>query len=291
VVAGRKKPSTDPGFRLNHPWRRPLLRWLLQGLAAIAALSLILAGFIWLGDLAREHIRPLDRYQFLFLDIDCKPPPGLERQQFLEQVQYYGRLPERFSVLDEGLAAQLTAAFALHPWVAHVQHVNLIAPRTVQVELAYRHPVLAIAVGDDRGSTGLVRAVDADGVLLPKAAAFAGNLPVLAQVAGPTGPEGRLWGDPIVSTAAQAAVLLQPHQQRLELMKMKATPNGLELWSKNLKVRWGGESADEPPPATKLERLLNAVSDPGHLAAAGSSLLEVDLRPKNAAVVRVLQPQ
>jgi hypothetical protein len=132
-------------------------------------------------------------------DVECEPPPGMTRADFLDEVRYYAGLPEKLSVLDEQLPARLRAAFAQHPWVARVDDVTVMPPRHLHVALTYRVPVLAVRWG------GTLRAVDASGVLLPVRASTAG-LPVYAgQPRPPQGREGTRWGDPDVERAARAA--------------------------------------------------------------------------------------
>ena len=54
--------------------------------------------------------------------------------------------------------------FAKHPWVAQVEKVEVVPPRSVRVALAYRQPVLAVVVTPDlaepNGQGRALRAVD-----------------------------------------------------------------------------------------------------------------------------------
>jgi hypothetical protein len=267
VVSARRKALEQPQVlpkpgRLRHF----LARWMLQALAALILLGIILASLLWLGAYARDQVRLQQRFQTTFAEIDCNPPPGLERDEFLDQVQYYARLPERFSVLDNGWPELLKAGFAQHPWVARIDKVDVLPPHTVRVAVVYRQPVLAVVVAPDlAGPVSEVnknlplRVVDADGVLLPKKVPMPQGLPVLDSAPRPTGAEGKPWGDPAVEAAARAAVLLQSHWQRLELTRMTATPLGLVLWGKDVKVLWGLDQPGQAAPAVKLERMLKAL--------------------------------
>jgi hypothetical protein len=174
-------------------------RWMFQALALALLLTSILLGLIALGKWSKEQVRDRERYQAAFADIDCNPPPGLARGEFLGQVQYLARLPDHFGVLEEGLAERLAAAFARHPCVDKVTGVIIEAPRQVRVELVYRVPVLAVRYG------GALRAVDARGILLPKEVETAG-LPVFPGTPPPpAGAAGMRWGDAAVEAAAARA--------------------------------------------------------------------------------------
>ena len=93
-------------------------------------------------------------------------------------------------MLDDGLPARLSAAFAKHPWVERVEGVEVEAGRKVRVRLTYRTAVLRV-----QGSGDAQWAVDANGIRLPTAAVD-DALPLLGgDVPPPTGQEGRPWGD------------------------------------------------------------------------------------------------
>lgn len=176
------------------------LRILLRNLAPLLLVGLFLAGLVLLGNWARHAVAPLDRYQLPFAHIDCTPPPGQAKDEFLAEVQYLAGWPDRLDVLEDALAARLADAFARHPWVEKVERVETIAAG-VQVRLAYRTPVLAVRLP---GKSEL-RAVDRHGILLPASAVTAG-LPIFPGPArAPTGPAGTPWDDPRVQTAARQA--------------------------------------------------------------------------------------
>ncbi len=172
-------------------------RWIFRILILLGTAGGFLAGVIALGRWAQEHLQPRDRYLVPFADIDCPLPPGLSRREFLDEVQYLGRLPDRLSLLEEALPRQLAEAFARHPWVAKVEKVELTPPRHIRVQLALRTPVLAVPVGDK------MRRVDGQGVLLRDGPVE--GLPIFAgQAKPPTGPAGTPWGDPAVEARAKA---------------------------------------------------------------------------------------
>lgn len=116
-------------------------RWprrLAQVVFGLAAVALAVGGVVAVGHVARDAIRPSDRYSLPFADIDCPAPPGQSKVEFLGEVQYNGKFPDRVNVLDPTLVDRLRAAFAAHPRVAHVGAIRILSPREVQVELTFR---------------------------------------------------------------------------------------------------------------------------------------------------------
>jgi hypothetical protein len=170
----------------------------LHALVPLLAAAGLLLGIALIGRFLRDKLRDQDRYSLPFAEIDCEPPPGMGRAEFLEEVQFRGNQPERLRLLDEDLTERLAAAFALHGWVEKVGVVKVM-PRGIHVELVYRTPVLAVRYG------GKLRAVDGLGVLLPKSAntnglpIYSGNPPA------PINGEGHPWGDAGVEAAARNA--------------------------------------------------------------------------------------
>ena len=242
---------------------------------------LLLSGVMLLGGLALHSLHGQERYQVAFSDIDCSPPPHESRPEFLEEVQYFARLPDSVCVLDDGLPARLSAAFARHPWVEEVKGVEITAPRRVRVQLAYRVAALTVVFGD-----GTERPVDRHGVRLP-AAAVDPEVPVLrGELRAPAGQEGELWGDERVAAAARTAWLLAPSQDRLHLQTFEAQSNNMILSGAPYRVLWGAAPGSEPVgeagAEVKVRRLLDFV------AQRGDGQWEIDVRPQSAAAVRSL---
>jgi hypothetical protein len=262
---------------------------------------MLLGGLVWLGRYARDQILDRERFQVAFADIDCQPPPGVDRGDFLDEVMYHARCPERFSILEDGLADKLKQYFTKHPWVAQVDKVECQMPRTVRVHLTYRQAVLAVIVPPELAGSGStpqatnrpVRGVDHDGALLPKKAPLAAGLPVLDGAPPPSGPAGQPWGNAGVAAAAQTAVLLQPYQYQLKIMWMTLTHDeGLVLWRnrplRGIKVIWGHSGATgEPTPEVKLQRLLEAVRklERTHYSGIVQRFI-IDLRPPQAVQIQ-----
>jgi cell division septal protein FtsQ len=192
------KPRSKKTDRAADATRSRATRWLLQCAALLLLVTGLLASIIWLGRWSQQQVRSQDRYLVPVADIECDPPAGLDRVEFLDQVRYDARLPAQVNVLDDDLPAQLRAAFAKHPWVETVDDVQLRSPRTITVRLTYRTPVLAVPWD------GGLRAVDGYGVLLPRNAPTR-ELPVYdGEPKAPRGPAGTRWGDPDDEARARA---------------------------------------------------------------------------------------
>ncbi len=181
------------------PWwlRGRVGRFVLASAAVVLAVAALLAGIIALGHWGREQIHDDPRYLAAVADIDCPAPQEMDRAEFLGEVQYLGRLPAKLNVLDEDLPDRLRQAFARHPWVQRVDAVTITPPRHIAVRLTFRTPVLAVRSGDE------LRAVDGDGVLLPRNVPTHG-LPVYdGTPRPPRGPPGTHWGDSDLERAAR----------------------------------------------------------------------------------------
>ena len=253
----------------------------LRTLAPLGVGLLLLSAVIVLGGFALRALHGQERYQVAFADVDCLPPPHESRAEFLEEVQYFARLPDSVCVLDDGLPARLSAAFARHPWVEEVKGVEIKAPGRVRVRLVYRIAALTVALGD-----GIDRPVDRNGVRLP-AAAVDPAVPVLrGDLRPPAGLEGQFWGDERVAAAARTAWLLAPYQDRLHLQTFVAEPDRLILSGAPYRVLWGappgGEPLGEAGAEVKVRRLLDFI------AQRAEGRWEIDVRPESAATVMPL---
>jgi hypothetical protein len=172
--------------------QKPILLLILLPLVAVI-------GLILLGRQLHEKLRGDERYRISLSEVECMPPAGMERADFLAEVQYYSGLPDQLHLLENDLTTRLAAAFAKDPWVEKVQRVEIAPPRRVCVRLRYRTPVLAVPYA------GQTRAVDRNGVLLP-ASASTDSLPVFQGTPKPpAGPAGTAWGDEAVEEAARNA--------------------------------------------------------------------------------------
>jgi hypothetical protein len=178
--------------------------WVPKLVALVVVVTLILGSIIVVHNLALDDLRARERYTITFADIDCTPPYGQDRAEFLDEVRYYASAPNYVRLLDADLAERLAGYFGRHPWVEKVE-VEITQPRTIRVKPVYRTPVLAVAWQDVKHRPGGVRAVDGHGILLPKNAPTAGLAMYPGYAAPPSGPEGTPWGDVAVEAAAHKA--------------------------------------------------------------------------------------
>lgn len=234
-------------------------KWLVQGVVPVLCGLTLLLAVIAGGRAARASLHNRADYSLSFADIDCRPPQGMTRANFLSEVRSLARQPAALHLLDEDLTARLHRVFLAHPWVESVRRVALNpAASGVRIEVEYRQAVLAVPSTD-----GGWRMVDRRGVLLPKTT-MQPHLPVLiTEVTAPAGPPGSCWGDARVTAAAKTAAFLQPHLVALHLedSQIEVMEGEIVLRRPDVRIVWGHapgqEKDDEAPPQVKLRRLLD----------------------------------
>ncbi len=172
-------------------------RWPFRATLTLLLVVTLLGAIVWGGQWGLEYLRSRERYQFDFKDIDCTPPVGMDRSEFLDEVLFESRLPRRLNLVDDKLAQLLRDGFLKHPWVEKVDDVEIKPPKHVIVHLTHRTPMLAVKVGEK------MLAIDGHGILLRPNAPTLG-LPVYdGDAKSPQGPAGTRWGDPNVEAAAR----------------------------------------------------------------------------------------
>jgi hypothetical protein len=300
----RRKLTTETATA--HPGRSALrwhlLRhWFWPFVAVVGVAGLLFAGLLVVDSYARARIVEDERYQVAFGDIQCNPPPGMSRAEFLDEVQYYDNLPRsvpaRFSLLEANLEAKLGTSFSRHPWV-YVTAVELFRPNTVRVRVTYRQPVLAVVVPPPSGSdtqgpkTRALRAIDAGGFILPKKAPIPPGTIVLEHAPQPKSAEGHKWGDQLVEYAAMMLACLDSKEHsplhEFQLTHMECTSEGLVLWGKGMKVLWGKGDRTEPEQSIKVQRILDTKEQRAILAGWLPVVLEIDVRPIDRAKTRLV---
>lgn len=142
----------------------------LFGIGFKAALTVLigiglLTSLVWIGHRAGQAVSDQPRYQIPISDLQCTAPPGSDRSTFLAEVRVVGSLPETISAVSADTPPLLAHAFAKHPWVSTVDHVIMKPDRTIQVDLTFRVPVLAVKITGEPS----LRLVDKTGQLLPVA--------------------------------------------------------------------------------------------------------------------------
>jgi hypothetical protein len=265
---------------------------LFQFTFAVLASGVFLAGLTFVGRAARDELRRQERYTIAFADIECAPPPGQERGEFLDEVQYLAGLPDHLWLLDDDVAERLHQAFARHPWVEKVARVETTLSPQVRVELVYRTPVLGVPLiqSGQEVPGGVVwleafsgggcnaampgRTVDREGILLPTRATWP-CIPIVEtheSIKSPAGPAGTHWGDPTVEAAARIAGVLYAHKDDVQLMWMElkdgewvlhTLPGNDILWGRPP----GRELPDETPASRKVELLLDYCKRHGELGS------------------------
>ena len=108
---------------------------MLFGLLLVGAL---LGGLIWASRWSLERLGNSDRYDVAFADIECEPPAGMSKHDFLDEVRYESRLPKNLRLLDKDLKQKLQEGFAKHRWVEKVAAVEIRPPKQIVVKLVYR---------------------------------------------------------------------------------------------------------------------------------------------------------
>src|SRR5436305_750094 len=88
-------PSPSPPSKGEERMRR----WIVQGLLPALGAGLLLLAVIVGGQWARQGLHGQERYELSFAAVECAPPPGLTREEFLTEVQYLSGLPDRLDVL------------------------------------------------------------------------------------------------------------------------------------------------------------------------------------------------
>jgi len=245
--ARRKESAPGPG--------RAVLHWLVQlGLPLLAA-AVLLAAVIWLGRLARDDLRKYD-VPYAFTQIECTPPPGMTREDFLKEAQYLAELPNRLDLYDETTAERVRQALAGHPWVERVREVR-VSPDGVSADVECRVGVVWVDL--------YARAADRHGVLLPVSAKREGLVVLTSRTRPPSGRAGQPWGNSDVEATAKVVGLFFERDKLGVLKGFVAETTGGEVVFRRDKQRivWGRapgqEKSGEPNADAKTARLLDAI--------------------------------
>jgi hypothetical protein len=114
-------------------------KYLPEIVAPLLGGALVLFALVSVGQATREGIA--DRVIIPFAAIRCEPPPGQERAEFLDEVQYLASFPDQLPLLEDRLAGRLAEAFRRHPQVEKVERVEILPTRQVVAKMSYRAPV------------------------------------------------------------------------------------------------------------------------------------------------------
>lgn len=199
--------------------RNALLALLCVGVLAFAALE------AW-KQYGATHAH-FETYTVGVQGIEITPPPPWVRTSLKADVVRFGSL-ERLSLLEKDSTRRVSDAFALHPWVHHVQRVAKHYPASMSVELTYRKPVAVVEV--EHGSKPGLLPVDREGVLLPPEDFTVGQVKALPRISVgktfPAGAVGTAWGDDRVAAAALVAEGLCDNWPQETLFQIAALPAG-----------------------------------------------------------------
>jgi hypothetical protein len=247
-------------------------------------LFLVLAIFFhgWYVAWGRVEKQERARYVLRVDQVQVTPlPPWIHTDVRAEVFRSASRDPP-LSLLDDDLTDWLKHAFKLHPWVARVNGVAT-RPGHVDVDLAYRQPVLMVEVAPD-----LFLPVDVEGMLLPNGDFSPNEMRSYACLAGidtrPMGSIGQRWGDARVLDAAQIAAALGPAWQKIKLFRIQpaaaAGPAAVgeptyEMFTQaGTRIVWGlapgTKVLGEPSAAEKVARLGQYAAEHGGLDAPGT---------------------
>src|SRR6266566_2061724 len=100
-------------------------RWLLRATLALVLVGILLGGIIWAGRWGLEHLKGHERYLLDFKDIECEAPVGMDKREFLDEVLFESRLPNRLDLSDEDLPQHLRDGFLKHPWVERIDGIEI----------------------------------------------------------------------------------------------------------------------------------------------------------------------
>ena len=190
-----------------------------RALLMIAALVLgFVAGAYVLWHRVADHVLSNPDYVLTAERIRLSPAPAWITTDIRAEVVRDASLDRPISILDPNVVERVAKAFALHPWVGHVQQVSKHHPARVDVVLIYREPVAMVEV------PGGLYPVDIQGTVLPSAdftAQQASQYPRLAGVDTiPVGPVGTYWGDARVRGGAAVASALREAWSELRLARI-----------------------------------------------------------------------
>jgi hypothetical protein len=256
-------------------FRPKLLLWVgLAGAAFVIGPSL----FGFLPDLTQR-----DEYRLATSQIQIPDPPRWVPVTLLEQIIEDAGLPEEVSVLDEGLAEQLAAAFKKHPWVEGEVAVEMTVPARIRVTFEYRRPVAMVEVLDG------FYPVDDAGVLLPPRDFPESEVEAYPRIVGmattPLGGVGSTWGDARVIGASRIAVALTPwwREWKLESIVVPARQTAEQTYDKlefvvttqgGSRIIWGRPPGNEHPLEIADEEKIKRLKKFLALSQKGETLTE-----------------
>jgi hypothetical protein len=262
-------------------------KWVIPILAPLIGLAIVFLFVIQLDRTLRKDLRGEPRFTIAFDDLDCTLPEDGNKAEFLSQVRQKAGLPERLSFLDDHLQNKLADAFGQHPLVDKVEQVTIQPNRSIQIELAYKHPVLAVP---RKGGVGVVDnqgRVMVSGLPVDKLPVWRGHM------SSPAGKPGMPWGDNDIEATARILGLLRPHHHLITINYARTDRGEIILtMPKGSRILWGRpsgkEALDEPSAEMKRDRLLQHFRQRSKLESGGGPF-EFDVRFNEKMLVRIIR--
>lgn len=279
-MSNSSKKSPKSGARRGSDGAAPWASGSGRAFALILLIAAVtVAGWFVVWQDVNQHVFDSDDYWLRRGDIQMTPLPRWIHSDVRAQVLRNASLDEPLSIMEPGLSQKIAEAFAMHPWVAHVDEVRIGYPAKADVALKYRKPVLMVEVA------GGLLPTDRDGVLLPSgdfSPVEAARYPRLVGFETyPLGPVGTPWGDNRVTAAAEIVDCLGDEWHGLKLDRIapadtraaplgRSNPTAFELITRGgTRVLWGRAPSQAPPgspsAAEKVARLVQYVERYGSL--------------------------
>jgi cell division septal protein FtsQ len=194
------------GERLQEGLRRTGRGFVTQVLPRVLLAAFILVAGYFLLEQVRKYVTGLERFQVSPATLKFTRTPAWVTPKVQEQLACAPDLPERFSLLEPGLARRVAEAYRHNPWVADVPVVERRFPNCLKVHLLLRQPMAVVRY------RGVYHLVDGEGVRLPLQFGFWPHpdfqLPVIIGATTEPPKPGSAWPDESVRAACAIARLL-----------------------------------------------------------------------------------
>lgn len=184
------------------------LRWCFRPVRLVTLAVIALLWLCWpLISRQMPDLENREEYSIGVSQIVVTPPPRWVPGDIVEKVYERAGFDDSLSLLDPALSEKVALAFYTYPWVERLKQVRKSFPARVYVEVVYRKPVAMVEVAG-----GGYLPVDRHGFLLPDQDFSMSDIDRYPLIRGistvPLNIQGRSWGDPAVTGAAQLAAVL-----------------------------------------------------------------------------------
>jgi len=189
---------------------------------------IVVAGYLLIQEM-KGYVMGLERFQVSPATLSFTTTPSWVTPEIEQQLSHIPGLPERFSILEPGLAKRVAQSYQRNAWVAEVTLVERRFPNRLKVALVLRRPVAAVRY---RGEYYLV---DGQGVRLPMPFRSCPQpdfkLRIVTGARNQPPKSGAAWEDEAVQAGCAVAKLLQDYgfDRRLGVTAVDATNLGGRL--------------------------------------------------------------